>query len=69
MRNAKKAFMAIAVVLMMGAGFSACQKEELPVAGFDYSPTEIVQWDMVTFTNTTTKGSTYSKCTGCFSAN
>jgi len=60
MKNVKNALMAITVVLMLGAVFSACQKEELPVAGFDYSPTEIVQWDMVTFTNTTTKGSTYS---------
>ncbi len=60
MKNVKKTYMALAMALIVLALFSACQKEELPEPGFDFSPAEIVQWDEVTFTNTTTKGDTYS---------
>ncbi len=60
MKNVKKAFMAITTILLLGALFSACQKEELPASGFDYSPAEITQWDQVTFNNTSTKGDTYA---------
>ncbi len=63
MKNVKNAFMAMTAILFIGLVFSACNKEEdptPPVPGFDYSPTDVIQWDNVTFTNTTTGGESYS---------
>jgi len=53
------AISAITIAVFMAAVFTACEKEEPPVAGFEYAPMEIIQWDEVTFTNTSEKGETY----------
>lgn len=61
MKNLVKAGKVLMAVLFVSAIFSACKKEKvLPIAGFDVSPSEIAEWDTVTFTNSTQNGNTYA---------
>lgn len=60
MKRVRIAIMAAASLLLAVAVFTACEKEELPTAGFTYSPMEIIQWDEVSFTNTSDKADSYS---------
>lgn len=57
----KKNIQLLMIAAFFVAGFSACTEDPVPpVTGFTYEPAEVTQYDEVTFTNTTTGGTSYA---------
>ncbi len=63
MKNLKRIVQFLFVAILAVSLFSSCEDDEdpkvLPESSFTFSPATIVEWDVVTFTNTTTEGETY----------
>ena len=63
MKNLKRIGQFLFVAILAASLFTSCEEDDpkvLPVSAFTFSPATIVPWDVVTFTNTTTEGVTYS---------
>lgn len=57
----KKTSKFLLIAVLLTAFFTSCEEDLIkPSADFSYAPTEITAWDVVSFTNATVDGDTYS---------